>query len=67
MKSKRIRNVMDLGMLSIGSGVMASAIQDVGGNPKGIQNLSSAYPAMGSIMGTGMVLDELYKLRKRRY
>ena len=58
---------MDLGMLTIGSGMTASVIQDVGGNPKGIQNISSAYPTMGSIIGTGIVLDELYKLKKKKY
>lgn len=66
MKYKQTtRDVIGFGGLAIGTSVAASAVQQVGGNAQGLQNVSAYYPAMGSIYGAGLVLGEVKKLKRK--
>ena len=68
---KKAKKVMGFTALGVTTSVGASVVTSAGGSATGLGNIASQYPAMGTIMGSGMVLDELGKMvpkekRKRR-
>jgi len=61
---KAKKDVPKLLTLGIGVGVGQSLISDVGGTAD-LSPLTSKVPAIAGVMGAGIVLDELGKLKKK--
>jgi hypothetical protein len=41
------------------------AVDKAGGNTAGLNAMSSMMPVMGNVMGAGMVMDQMKKVKKR--
>jgi len=56
---------MEFTKTGIASSVGASIITSAGGDAKPITNMIQYFPVMGSMVGSGMVLGELKKYKKK--
>lgn len=65
MKRKHMKDIMGLTTASIGIGVASGVVAEVGGNTATIGKVSKALPIAGSMIGTGIVMDELNKLNRK--
>ena len=65
MTKKALKDVMELGKLSIATSTLGSALGSVGANTTGLTNISNAFPAMGTLTGASMLLRQANDLQKR--
>lgn len=63
-----VRPVIGLAGTSIALGLSSRAVSGLGGNTRGLTAASSFLPVAGSVIGAGLVLEQVakFKTRKRR-
>lgn len=58
-------DAIDIGEATIGSGMMGDVVAGVGGDAKGIFNLTKFMPQIGTIKGASATVREVRKMEKK--